>query len=309
MLHYQTLEKPSHDLLTDMMQQKGLEQAGFVLVGGTALALQIGHRMSTDIDLFTDKPFDPLLMKQALIDTYKDRVDVYAVTGNGLRGFIDGVKIDMVYFHYPNPFPIKEQDGIRMLSMDSLAAMKIHAVGNRGLKRDFVDLAELLQKKPLNKLMASYQQQFNPSPAAMGHLKRGLTYFGDAEATPQHMDIKNGRKWEQVKDIVLKSVKNPNAIQVMKAPKEAVAHNPHVSKETSTKRNQARPASITANKPVDEGKVANNKTVPIAEMTTVAKLRNAPDKERLPVPPSADQINKKPIHTPIHKPTGNRMKF
>jgi len=230
MLHFQTLEKPSYDLLNDMMEGKTLEQAGFVLVGGTALALQVGHRMSTDIDLFTDKPFKPLALKQDLIDTYKDRVDVYSVTGNGLRAFIDGVKVDMVYFHYPNPFPIVKQDNIRMLSLDSLAAMKIHAVGNRGLRRDFVDLAELLQKKPLNELMASYQQQFNSSPAAMAHLKRGLTYFGDAEASPQPMDIHNGRKWEQVKQIVVKSVQNPNAIQYMKAPKEIVARNPYAPK-------------------------------------------------------------------------------
>lgn len=297
MLHYQTLEKPSHNLLNDIMQQKGLEQAGFVLVGGTALALQIGHRMSTDIDLFTDKPFDPLLMKQALIDTYKDRVDVYAVTGNGLRGFIDGVKIDMVYFHYPNPFPIKEQDGIRMLSLDSLAAMKIHAVGNRGLKRDFVDLAELLQKKPLNELMASYQQQFNPSPAAMSHLMRGLTYFGDAEATPQHMDIKNGRKWEQVKEIVLKSVKNPNAIQVMKAPKEAVAHNPHVIKVAKPK--------LESNRTVKSG--ADCRTQPVKPSIVGTKPAPGGDIRKLTTVPVL--APNKPNQPPAPKPPRNRMRF
>ena len=297
MLHYQTLEKTSHNLLTDIMQQKGLEQAGFVLVGGTALALQIGHRMSTDIDLFTDKPFDPLLMKQALIDTYKDRVDVYAVTGNGLRGFIDGVKIDMVYFHYPNPFPIKEQDGIRMLSLDSLAAMKIHAVGNRGLKRDFVDLAELLQKKPLNELMASYQQQFNPSPAALSHLKRGLTYFGDAEATPQHMDIKNGRKWEQVKDIVLKSVKNPNAIQTMKAPREAVAHNPHVANVPKPRTQQTQTAKAGINSPAKPVK------------TPVVGVKTEPGHDSRKAPTASVTTPGKTTRLPAQKPPGNRMRF
>ncbi|WP_106140454.1 nucleotidyl transferase AbiEii/AbiGii toxin family protein [Spirosoma oryzae] len=79
-----------------------MKSGEFTLAGGTALALQLGHRMSTDLDLFTNNPFDPIKLRDALRQTLGDRLSVHAMNEIGFRGFVDGVKIDVVYC---SPYP------------------------------------------------------------------------------------------------------------------------------------------------------------------------------------------------------------
>lgn len=228
MLHYQTLEPDSFKLLTELMANQTLKDAGFLLCGGTALALQMGHRMSTDLDIFTNKNVPVNKMVDFMQKTYGDRLEVLAISDTGFRGYLDGVKLDMIRFPFKMNHPPVEKDGLRLLDVRDGAAMKVHAIANRGLRRDYVDLSEILQKYPLDTVMESYKAQFNPSPQALQHTKLAMNYFGDAERTSNAIDIKNGRTWEQTKLIINKSMSNPRHIQTYKAPKPAVASNPHV---------------------------------------------------------------------------------
>ena len=100
MLYYQTLEKEPYVVLHELMKNETLQKAGFVLAGGTALALQLGHRMSTDLDLFTAGRFDPRALRDELQNTYGNRLSIYAMNELGFRGFVDGVKLDIIQFPY-----------------------------------------------------------------------------------------------------------------------------------------------------------------------------------------------------------------
>jgi len=102
-------------------------------------------------------------------------------------------------------------------------------VANRGARRDFVDLAEILQIMPLREVLHAYKEQFKPEPAAMAHTSRALSYFGDAESTPDLINTLNKRDWEQIKLIVQRSVRSPNFVHTTRAPLQAMPSNPHLA--------------------------------------------------------------------------------
>ena len=251
-MHYQTLEPQSYQLLNDLMEHEGLRVAGFVLAGGTSLALQLGHRMSTDIDLFTHKPFDPRQVAEELRQRFGPALDVYAMNDTGFRAFVGEVKIDMVYFPFKPQHPLIVKDKIRMLSVDDLSAMKVHAIANRGARRDFVDLAEILQVRPLEKILENYTRQFLPSFAAFQHTLKALTYFTDAEATPPKINIINGRNWNQTKDIVFRSMRQKKEIISQKAPVHIAPSNPH-KKATAPAQAPVKSTATTTHQPALPG--------------------------------------------------------
>ena len=129
--------------LATLKQLMGDEKlSGFILVGGTALALQIGHRMSVDIDLFATKEFDRPALSKYLTSQYGFRLPVYSDVS--IRGFIGKLKTDLVY--YENGF-LREPiviDGIRMAGIEDIAVMKLEAIANvQNRTKDYVDIAFL----------------------------------------------------------------------------------------------------------------------------------------------------------------------
>ena len=229
MLHYQSLDKSTFDVLHELMANQTLKEAGFILCGGTALTLQLGHRMSTDIDLFSPLNVTAPKMKAFKEKTFGDRLDITSMSDLGIRGFLDNVKLDMIKFPYPMQHPSLNVNGLRILNLNDASAMKLHAAANRGARRDYVDLAELLQKMPFDKILNNYQNQFNPSPQALEHTRKAITFFDDAERTTSAIDMLNGRKWETTKQIIRQSVANPRHIQSILPPKLPSASNPHHS--------------------------------------------------------------------------------
>lgn len=227
MYHLQTIDAKPYQLLQELMTNQDLQKAGFLLCGGGALALHLGHRQSTDIDLFTPRAITPDSMRKFMEQTFGSRVEVYSQSDLGVRGFLDGIKFDLIRFPYQMKHPPVTEQNIRLLDLRDAVAMKVHAVANRGLRRDFYDLAEILQKMPLREVLANYQQQFSPSPNALAHTVRALTFFTDAEADSTKVDVRNGRTWDQVKKIMVNAVRFPVQIPSLKAPLKPVPHNPH----------------------------------------------------------------------------------
>jgi hypothetical protein len=113
MLQTRTVEPATLGLLTQLMSQPYLEQ--FALVGGTALALQLGHRFSVDLDLFTSEPFD----KDDLIEDLKIdfNISIESESRNIVITNINNVKVDFVKVPYPIIFPIQFIENIRLLDI------------------------------------------------------------------------------------------------------------------------------------------------------------------------------------------------
>lgn len=131
----------------------------FRLVGGTSLALQIGHRSSVDIDLFTDTEFDSREL-QFMLSKQFATFEVIWQNRNGFSARIDGVKTDLfdwrVAFLYPPVFI----DSLRLMDKLEIGAMKLEAITSRKDKKDFVDIFFLLHYFSLAELITVFRKKY-----------------------------------------------------------------------------------------------------------------------------------------------------
>lgn len=188
------------DLLKDLMSMPELSQFG--LVGGTNLSLRFGHRLSIDLDLFTNEPFDSEKTYNILEARFSN-IQQASQSDTMLFFYINEVKIDMVLLPYPYLNPVEEIEGIRLVSVEDIAAMKLSAIARRGVKKDFWDIAELLDEFSLDEMIGFYKAKY--SSRDIFHLLRSLVYFDDAEAQKDPDPIKKVT-WNQVKHKVQRAV-------------------------------------------------------------------------------------------------------
>lgn len=128
MLQYRTLPPGTVELLKTLMQAPIL--ADFALAGGTALALQMGHRESYDLDFFSQTRFSPEEVFFKLKEEFN--ADLISQSESILITFIREIKVDCVYHPFQFKHPILEMEGIRLLHIEDIAAMKLSAVAGRG---------------------------------------------------------------------------------------------------------------------------------------------------------------------------------
>jgi len=155
------------------------ELKDFHLVGGTALTLQIGHRNSIDIDLFTNSDFqtDRLL---EIVTNAGFEIDVQLNVKSTIIGFIEGIKVDFIRHDYPLIYPPIETEGIRMLSCQDIAAMKLNAIVNSGQRlKDFIDIYFLLERFSLDDMIGYYALKY-PKFNRMIALK-AVSYFDEID--------------------------------------------------------------------------------------------------------------------------------
>lgn len=185
MLQYRTIYPKTLELLKKLMLLSELQD--FFLVGGTALALHLGHRISKDIDLFTQKDFDT----KKLFSKLNKQFEISDLTedNNTLNFNIifpeksdNSIKIDLIKYSYPLINPIFEIDKIRLLSVEDIIPMKLSAVTGRGSKKDFYDIFYLLKSYSFNKMFELFKKKF-PNTNEF-HILKSLTYFEDADIEP-----------------------------------------------------------------------------------------------------------------------------
>lgn len=202
-LQKQTVSDTLWNSLTILMQQQELKD--FRLVGGTSLSLQLGHRMSVDIDLFTDLPYDSIDFNT--IDKLMKSIFPIVQEGSGGNNSMgksyfvgtsndDLVKLDLFY---TDSFIYSEiiTDGIRIAGKEEIAAMKLEVIGNGGRKKDFWDLHELLEHHSLSEMLDFYEQRF-PYSHTRDQLISMLTNFNTAEEDFDPICLRN-KYWELIK--------------------------------------------------------------------------------------------------------------
>ncbi len=201
MLQLHTIEPRTLGLLKDLMQLPSLST--HFLVGGTSLALQMGHRKSIDLDLFTHQVFEATLLLDVLQSTFQ--VQPLTVTNTIFITVIEGIKVDFVYFRYPFSFPILEVEGARLADKRDIAPMKLDAVTKRGSKKDFFDMYYLLEEFSLQQILEWYNVMFKHEISF--HVIRSLTYFEDAEATDAPFVFDKKVTWAKVKKRMTEAVR------------------------------------------------------------------------------------------------------
>ena len=180
---------------------------GHALVGGTALALRYGHRMSVDLDLF-GSTYEHDLLKEALHHEFGSAFHYEPGRGRaiGLFCYVDGVKVDIVKYPHARISAIEQHGAIRMYADEDIGAMKIQALLGRGKKKDFWDLHTLLQHHDLNKIMDWHRTKYPDQLLAIS-IPSAITYFTDAEDSEDPISLQ-GQTWEGVKASIQRSVRD-----------------------------------------------------------------------------------------------------
>ncbi len=199
MLHIKTVEPDTLALLNRLMKMPELNK--FYLVGGTALSLQYGHRISVDIDLFCAEKFDNEIILKALENVFGKELEYEGgFTKFGIFCYINNVKVDIVHYPHKIVFDTLLENDIRMYSNKEIAAMKIQAILGRGKKKDFWDMAELLQDFSIKNIIAFHHQKY-PSQQLLISIPQAITYFADADESEDPISLK-GQTWESVQKII-----------------------------------------------------------------------------------------------------------
>jgi len=182
------------------------ELNGASLVGGTALALRYGHRVSVDLDLFIEGTFHREEIISALARDFEhefvlnnDQAAKWAIFSA-----IEGIKIDIVKTLHPRITDIEHVDGIRIYIDDDIVAMKIEAILHRAQKKDFYDLHVLLKKYGVQWAMDRHRRKYPGNSMVIG-LARAMTYFVDAEMSPEPLAL-HGMNWNTVKEEIAELV-------------------------------------------------------------------------------------------------------
>lgn len=169
------------------------------LVGGTALALHIGHRESVDIDLFGKINFE----EQEKNIEITGKIEFLKKSKNINVLSIENIKIDIVNYKYPWISALVKEDNYRLASLKDIGAMKLNAITGRGTKKDFIDLYYLLKYFSIHDLFEFYLEKFEDGNLFL--VKKSLTYFDDAEPEPMPV-MKENISWEEIKEYLQKNI-------------------------------------------------------------------------------------------------------
>lgn len=199
MLYLETVESSTLELLKKLQRLPVLEQTR--LVGGTALALQLGHRKSIDLDFFGTIDCEAEYLRESIagiasLTILKESPHIHIY-------IVDGIKVDIVNYKYPWLDDVVQEQGLRLASVSDIAAMKITAIIGRGTKKDFIDIAFLLHHFSLEEILHFYAAKYNDSSVFMA--MKSLAYFDDAEADPMP-DMFVNQSWQQVKAYILSKI-------------------------------------------------------------------------------------------------------
>lgn len=200
MLHTDTIFPGTLELLNGVMEIPEFDS--YLLAGGTALALQIGHRISLDLDFFGEKEIEA----DEFVDLLSSlgTVRIMSRSRNILILDINGIKVDFVNYRYPLVKAPVMEGIIRLSGLEDIGAMKLAAITGRGRKRDFIDLHFLLNRFSLAALMNFYREKYPDGSEFL--VMRSLTYFADADQDedPRMLVPVN---WEAVKLSIINQVK------------------------------------------------------------------------------------------------------
>jgi predicted nucleotidyltransferase len=216
MLCWNTVSDPLKRYLLRLMQADELRD--FRLVGGTALSLYWGHRMSVDIDLFTDAQYGAVDFN-AIENFLKENfayVDGEFGANPGMgRSYLIGddqdnaVKLDIYYAMDPFAEPPVEMDGVRMASTGEIVAMKVDVVSRGARKKDFWDLHQALEHYTVAGMMALHRRRFEWTHDEM-LIRRNFIDFAEADDDLEPLCLL-GKQWVFIKEDIEAELNKPSA--------------------------------------------------------------------------------------------------
>jgi predicted nucleotidyltransferase component of viral defense system len=202
MLYRKTVAPETFRLLETISSIADLSE--FSLKGGTALALQMGHRISVDLDFFGNKEFSP----DEIVDLLQDLKPLTMISQrkNILILNVQNVKVDFVNYRYPLIADLIREGSIRLHAPEDIAAMMLAAIAGRGRKRDFYDIHFLFSLFTLRQMMDYYNRKFEDGSEMM--VARSLTFFEDADLDEMPNLVGELVPWPNVRHRILQEVRS-----------------------------------------------------------------------------------------------------
>lgn len=176
----------------------------FGLGGGTNVALRLGHRLSVDLDFFTNVPFETSYVFQLITKQFPTS-ELLFEKNQTMMFVINDIKVDFVLYPFPWLKPFEQEDGIKLISLDDLIPMKLQAAGNRNAKKDYWDIATLLPTYSLEEMLMIFKKKFPTIDT--GYIIHSLTDFEQAD-TQIDPDVFSTMTWSRIKETLHLAVKN-----------------------------------------------------------------------------------------------------
>ena len=175
----------------------------FYMAGGTGLALQLGHRKSFDIDLFSREDFD--------IERYSQII--LSINGKILReqrgtidAVIDDIKLTLLFYPYKLLETLHKIEQIKVAGIKDVACMKVVAISQRAEKKDFYDIYEILKIIPPGELKKLFLEKYGDDKINCYHILKSFFYFEDVESSPDPVSLKN-TGWDDIKQFFISNEK------------------------------------------------------------------------------------------------------
>lgn len=201
MLHKSTVDESTLELLRQLQQKDYLK--GFYLVGGTALALKMGHRKSVDLDLFSNFSFDTTQLLENLSADFPFKLLFSA--NNTLKGSINKVQVDILAHRYPLVAEPGNVENISMLSNEDIVAMKLNAITMSGQRvKDFIDIYYLLNTFSVEEMIGFYKKKYSQYNDA--NVLKSLCWFDDVDLSDWPVLLESPQlNWKTVKNKIEKA--------------------------------------------------------------------------------------------------------
>ena len=181
----------------------------FYLAGGTGLALQIGHRISEDLDFFRDASFDP----NSLLLTLKSKTsssEEVVIETHTLLVILEGARCSFFFYEVPLIYEPVVFEGLNVADWRDIFAEKLKTISQRGGKKDFYDIFAVIRSKTLTigEAVSIFKKRFGRAGLNTYHVLRSLTYFEDGDGEPDPSMLKGYTfPWEEVKSFFVTNVK------------------------------------------------------------------------------------------------------
>jgi len=179
-MHQEVINSKTKRLLEALVKTKEIKD--FYLAGGTALALQIGHRQSIDLDWFIQEQISIVQLKKSLSSL--GGLTIESEDEETLNCLLNGVKLSFFVYPYPLLFSFIDFNGVKIADERDIACMKIDAISSRGSKKDFIDLYFLLRKYQLRDLLDLFDKKYKNIKYNRLHILKSLIYFEKTENEP-----------------------------------------------------------------------------------------------------------------------------
>jgi hypothetical protein len=195
-LHWETISPEMRGIMVGFSQTE-LGQH-FYLAGGTALALQSGHRRSFDLDFFSPVEDIPSI-RAPLMNALKSFDPLLADAAWGNLVFLArGVRVGFFSYGYPMVGAFVEAEGARLASVADIGLMKLDALLARASRKDFHDLYVICQQITLRQLLDFAPQKYPHVRDFEAQVVRRLVYFERAEQE-EPVPLLRPISWEKVK--------------------------------------------------------------------------------------------------------------